>query len=77
MTNAPPELQIKEKFGIRNAYKDCIDNDEVYILSNDDKNVNAIADYIKRNYNEKATVVLVRKFKNSSYCAYQRRTDVE
>ena len=55
--NVPPILDIMKKYGVINPYRDCIDNEKVYVIDND---IELTMEYIKKNYNKKANARLVR-----------------
>jgi len=62
ITNAPVEWKIKEKYGIKNSYKDVIDNDKIYVLSSSEYEIESVISYIQRNYDNNVKAVLVKEF---------------
>lgn len=55
--NWPSTLNVYERYGVDNIYIDCINNDHIFFVLNDES---LIERYIQENYNPKAHLVLDR-----------------
>ena len=56
-TNMVSTLQKLENYGVENPWRDCIDNDQVYIVDN---KINLTLQYIRTYYNENVEAELVK-----------------
>ncbi len=65
-TNSSWNKAIKEKYGIMNPFKDCINNDKVIFVSNQ---IEPIMEYINKYYDEKATAILLKEDDSLHYYA--------
>lgn len=72
-TNSPLTNAVKEKYGIENPFRDCIDNEKVYLILGDQKDITE--DYIKRNYNENAELVAVKEIEEEVIYQVVERKD--
>ena len=56
-TNMVSTLQKLENYGVENPWRDCIDNDQVYIVDN---KINLTLQYIRTYYNKNVEAELVK-----------------
>lgn len=56
----PVSMNKLKNYGIKNVYKDCIDSSEIYIISTEEDIYSQFQSYVKRNYNKKAKLSLVK-----------------
>ena len=68
--NVPPVLENMKKAGVTNPYRDCIDNEKVYIIDDD---IDLTIKYIRKYYNKKAHEVFIREV--GAYSVYKIVTD--
>ena len=53
LTNYPLVLDQKDRFGVKNPYKDIINNEKVYIIvENSSSDIEIIMDHIKNHFDE-------------------------
>lgn len=67
----PLNEELKNRYGIKNTYKDLINNDKAYILVHNDDDLLSVMTYINDNYDANAQCILVKDFNTDNYKAYK------
>lgn len=72
MTNMPFLQDIREHYDAKNPFKDCVNNDKVYLLINSDDRLDMILEYIQKHYDKDAKTVFVKTIEaNKTYSVYK------
>lgn len=70
----PVSMNKLKNYGIKNIYKNCINNQDIYVSSPDKKVCDQLEAYIRRNYNANAKLRLVRKIEGQYIWAVRTRS---
>ncbi|MBQ6334450.1 MAG: hypothetical protein IJI46_05230 [Erysipelotrichaceae bacterium] len=72
LVNMPLNEELKQRYNVRNPFKDIVNNDDVYLIISDEEKLQLIIKYINIHYDDKAKAEVVSKIEaNKDYTIYR------